>query len=858
MLALPESFTRYCSWRKTDRESSFILTRDYGVAGPDEAGRFLFLCASALLMTMLLSNAAVASDGGGSNVIRFDISRQRADQALIEFAEQADVTFIFPAAEARKVMANAVRGEFTSQEAITKLLQGTGLEPGFNASGAWTVKADDNSADKGDAVKQRGLLAGLAAALTGWIAAHANAEQSVGTELAQTTLEEIVVTAQKREQRVLDVPMSMTALTGDALEREGIRTMGDLASVVPDLSMSEYGQNQTPSIRGIGNSNGSSSLVGIYLDEAAVTGGPAFQLDLRVVDLERVEVLRGPQGTLYGEGSTSGTVRFITRDPELTRIGGSTDVALFDTTKGAWSQSFTGVLNLPLVSDVFGIRVSGTYENAGGWIDQPAAGRSDINDNELANVRAKALWRLSDSMTVKGAAIVHRNEGGGYNFVNLPPREDSMFSPRVDSQAETPFSDDYEIYSLTGTYDFERASLLLTSAYTNLDRAYVDATRSYQFLPATSAPIEYLITGTLGFQASSHELRVVSLPGPLNWTVGAFYRDYEESVINRLDFVRGTATGTTQSGVGRTSESWAVFGDVSYDLTDRLEAGVGVRYFEDERTQTNLLTLFTQDDTFDSVSPRVYLSYAISGTANVYANVAKGFRSGGFNTGALGGAPAAPYQPETLWSYELGTKLTLSGGRFSADIALHFSDYKDMQTFGLPTTGSFAGSFTANVGKAEVKGLDAEFSWAPTKALTLAFGGNVLESEVVAVDATATTRQIDPGDTLDLIPEYQYYLSANYSLRWGPAVQGYLRASYNEQGETTATLRNSGLVNPIGKSDTVSFLNLGVGALWNRWTFEVYSQNALDEAGSVTPFEWASIAAQARPTTIGVQVGYDF
>ncbi|MEQ8207944.1 MAG: TonB-dependent receptor, partial [Woeseia sp.] len=297
------------------------------------------------------------------------------------------------------------------------------------------------------------LGAVLAASLSFCLPLTAYAQVAKGAK-ESVAIEEVIVTAQMREQRLLDVPMSIFAMSGEALKAANITDMQNLSYSVPGLSV-ERNNPFGPgigiiTIRGVGNSRGPSSLVGIYLDDSAVAGVPTSQIDLRVLDLERVEVLRGPQGTLYGAGSVGGTIRFITNDPVLDRYTGWADYSVSSTTKGGMNHTITAMGNVPIVTDTFGLRFSGTYENQSGWVDQPDANRTDINDNKLKNVRMKALWNLTESIDLTGTAVVHRNTGGGSTVVNLGPLEDSAIRYAVDpTNTDTGFHDNYDFFSLT-------------------------------------------------------------------------------------------------------------------------------------------------------------------------------------------------------------------------------------------------------------------------------------------------------------------------------------------------------------------------------------------------------------------------
>lgn len=678
-------------------------------------------------------------------------------------------------------------------------------------------------------------------------------------------IEEVVVTAQKREQQVIDVPMSVTAIGGGTLENLGINNALELSYRVPSLVVQEsMPGKQLYTLRGVGNTFGVSPLVGVYLDEVDVTSTGPAQLDMKLYDLARVEVLRGPQGTLWGAGSVGGTLRFITHAPDLTRFTTKAEVSSFGTKRGAGSQEAKGAINVPLVSDVLGLRFAGTYQNWGGWIDHPAAGRKDINDNELINFRTRALWRPTERLEVNATAIVHRNEGGGKNIVNMMPLHESLFRSFIDPMAATPFEDDYEHFNLSMNYDFGPVTLVSATGYTQSDNYNVD-TRSlalvnniFPGVPGSN------ILNTFGGNRSqadvfTQELRLTSsLDSPFKWTAGAFYRDEQvESSARNFQSIGSvvTASNVPSASIGK-NDSRAVFGDASYALSDRWTFGAGARYFEEDRYLADRLGPARSSGSFHDFSPRVYMSFAATSDINLYVNVAQGFRSGGFNPSAVvaAGGPAT-YDPEQVLSYELGSKMLLAGGRLYAELAVFYSDYTDMQAVGfLP--GVPANS-TSNIGEAEIRGVEWSFLWSVTDALRLAFSGSLIDSEVVELRATATSHRV--GDPLDQVADHGFSISADYDFHWGASAPGFVRLGYNEQGPFKFTSRATGLVNPIGVSDTLSFLYANVGATFGNTTLEVFGRNLLDESGSSSASgQCCNIAAQPRPAQVGVRVAYDF
>ena len=343
----------------------------------------------------------------------------------------------------------------------------------------------------------------------------------------QSAIDEIIVTANKREQSLQDVAMSVIALTDEDLSAQGIDDLQALSFVVPGLLVAETGPFQRRiSIRGIGNAFGSSSLVGMYVDESSVASVPTNQIDLRVYDLERIEVLKGPQGTLYGEGSVGGTIRYITKDPQLDGFSGKVALDASVTKDGDTSREFKSILNMPL-TDTLGLRLVGQHISSGGWIDQPSLGKRDINDYELSNLRAKLLWEHSDNLKIKASAIVHKNDTGAQNI-----REDDNgnYQQLFDEPTTPSGTDDYELYNLTVLYDMEGMSLTSSTSYLDTQKQALNWGNECCF--PTSNPGEYwnilIYEQNVSAEIFSQELRLSSDDSSaLNWTAGIFYKDAE-------------------------------------------------------------------------------------------------------------------------------------------------------------------------------------------------------------------------------------------------------------------------------------------------------------------------------------------
>lgn len=695
----------------------------------------------------------------------------------------------------------------------------------------------------------------------------------------QRSIEEVVVTAQRREERLQDVPMSITALSGDTLVSAGIGNAQDLAFAVPGLMVSESGGGrQAYAIRGIFNHRGDSALTGIYLDELPVSAmlGGAQNLggegaDLRTLDLERVEVLKGPQGTLFGEGAAGGVVRFITKDPNLDAFEGKVAGKLYDTKDGGTSQEVESILNLPLAKEVFGVRLAASYGNTDGWIDQPSNGREDINNSEFKHARVKALYAPTAQLRIKGLVELHRNEGDGANFVNQLPYESSSYVPGVHPEAPTPWTDDYDLYNLTASYDFSFAQLLSSTSYVKTDHVRALGQRT---IPEPSRFQLFHYADGLEAKIFNQELRLTSTAaGRFHWTAGAAYKDAERLIPTGplgFDLILGSfvLNGLSRNEIHTTtSESWASFVDVSYELSDQFEVGGGLRYFEDTRRGFNAATpaIAPLSADSDKVTWRAILKYKPSDNVNLYTNIGTGFRSGVQNgtTAVAAGFPEGT-GPEEITSYEIGAKMSLLDRRLALNAAAYFTEYDGL----LSTINVFCATcpsgllgVNSNAQFAEIKGVEVDMHWAATEQLTFSLAAERLDSEIVKLVPSATPQPYAVGDPVNMIPEYSVATTAEYRFNWSHDAPGFLLLSFNRQGESQYTDRASSLYLPSQRVVTApekSFLNASMGGEWAGWELSLFGRNLLDERAVITPYAGGLWTPQARPRTFGVVVAKSF
>lgn len=764
---------------------------------------------------------------------RFNIPSQTLAEALIHFSRQSSIQIVTASADMGKARSAPVIGAMTSRQALDRLLSGSGMQ--WRDVGAGSVAVTPARSRSGGQAAPAGDV-GQGPALS----SSEDASDPPGGS------SEIIVTAQRREQRTIDVPMSVSVLSGAQLSEQRLTNLLDISRTVPGMVVNDAGPGRRRlSLRGVGNTFGAQPLVGLYLDEVSVAGFNDAVIDLQTYDLERVEVLRGPQGTLYGEGSTSGTIRFITRKPSLDRASLGATLKAFTSKGGEPGLDLDAAANIPIVTDTLALRVSGRYLADGGWVDQPLLGRENINDQSLLDARFQLRWRPTPGLTADAMVILHRNDGGASN---RGEDEDGNYTQAF-LMPTTPSADDnFNIYNLTLSYDAGPVRLLSATSLIDVRKRLRNDGNTIPLLAPPTPAFQFLnLSQDSDGKSFSQEFRVSSNGrGPLTYTLGAFYRDsqldrYSESIFGLTLPTAFAFSQTDENG----SESWSIFGDAAYKLTPRLEIGAGLRYFVDHRT--NYDGFATQKARFESLNPRVYVRFEISDTASIYANVAKGFRTGGFN-----GAGQPAYDPETLWSYEIGAKASLLDRRLNAEATAFYSDYSNVQVVGITGT-SLGQSVTSNLGEAWVKGIEGSASFTPVEGLALGATASVYSTRITALNVGGASHQV--GDPLDNVPKYTLSGWAEYEFPLGADTAGAFRVNYGRKGVSYYRNRSVGSFF-IGQSDLTDLLDLSLEVRRARWRFVLYGDNILNERGYLDPFAIEGSASRPRPRTVGISAGF--
>ena len=675
-------------------------------------------------------------------------------------------------------------------------------------------------------------------------------------------LEEMVVTAQKREQNIMEVPQSMQAFSGAEIERIGIRDFEQLTRDIPGASVVSKSAAgfETIQLRGISSGTVGDATVGYYIDELAF-GIPNLQLapPARMIDLERVEVLRGPQGTLYGQGSMGGTIKLITADPDTTAFSAKAAVEGSQTEDGGDNYAVDAAVNIPVVKDRFALRLSGSTEDLSGWAKSADTGDDDINEVESDNWRIKGLLTPTENLEIAFSYWSVENDQDYSNFFTTvePPL---IFTGRTE---DSWVKSNADMYTALIRYEMPFATLESGTAYTEHELAF-DLGFGVPIVPGFNVAL----VNDSAFETDSltQELRLVSnADGPFHWIVGGFYTD--ATIDSSIDLyftpdLGGLLPALILDDGEVETESWSAFGEASVDLMDGfMTALVGLRYFEDDRSAEGTSLIYgpsAAGDTFTSTNPRFNLSIHPWENGMVFANVAKGFRSGGIQTagqallGNLAGVQTSQIiEEDSLWTYELGTKWSLADGSFLVDAAVYYTDWSDMQVpFDALGTGLVS---IVNAGDAEVSGIDLGLSWStPIDGLVLQLSANVNDTEFKDIDAALSLvlPTVSDGEPLPGVPEKSYAISATYSWALGVAgLDGFAYASYSYRDKQIDLA--SGLV-----SDDIEDIAARIGVQDESWELYLFGANLGDERGPGT----LGVTTQNGhyPRRVGVQLKYHY
>lgn len=655
-------------------------------------------------------------------------------------------------------------------------------------------------------------------------------------------VEEIVVTATKREESLQKVPFSINAQTAEAIQKSGAMSLEDLSRNVAGLAVQNLGPGQSQvSVRGVSagqivrDQPGVKEQVGVYLDESAISLS-LFTPDLDLFDLNRVETLRGPQGTLFGSGSVGGTIRYITNQPRLGETGGALEAGLNKIDGGGIGGDLKGAVNVPL-GDMAALRLVGYRTNYAGFIDSigPASGK-DINDGTRTGGRISVLIEPNDRVRLTPRIVYQKVESNGFNrseIWNLYANPQTTTVPAYtfkDNQQylklREKFTDELVLADFKAEADLTDAvALTSVTSYSTRDilvsrdaSALTGSVSVDLGFPAAGVQLASNLRDTTKVKTFSQELRLASTgDGPLQWVAGAFYSNIDRTYDQRLPTPGYDAYTDAKFGAGTsaavangfplnspynahlpyTIKQYAVFGEATYRVTDRLKATAGARYynFKEERTFKSG-GLFSNSDNqtdrtkSDGVSPRFILSYEATENITINAGASKGFRLGGVNDPLNAGLCTATdralfggfqsYKDESLWDYELGVKARRGGSTFN--VAGFYNKIDNLQV--TLDAGSCSSRIVFNVDKAHSSGVEFEVGLNPARGLSLNLSGSVTDSkfDTTLPGALTAATGIRDGNRLPSVPKFQITASGSYEFPVTDSLNGFVNGSIQHVG----------------------------------------------------------------------------
>jgi outer membrane receptor protein involved in Fe transport len=855
-------------------------------------------CAGLLFCTFALFALPVFA---GDIVKTFDIPAQLAAEGLNEFARQADVTLVFSYELVAGERTNAVQGQLSISDALARLLDGSKL--GYKRINTQTIaiyvaSPGQNSALDGSPQSDSPKAAsGVLVAEIGSEPTAPVEQPPAASNIDKTAaLAEIVVTARKTSELLQNIPLSIAVVTRETLEKTGSLTIEDISRYAAGLSVNSAGPGQNAIfIRGLSGGN----TVGFYIDDMplAILGNPvnldAFHMDPGVFDLDRVEVLRGPQGTLYGASSLGGTVKYITNQPDLRATHASVKATLSDTHGGGVNEELDALVNLPLSPDRIGLRASVYQRQYSGYIDRYPTDPNnylgvlsgpvdrDVNTEKTYGARVALEMRPNDSLSVTLAAT-YQNMRSGAPFQFDHP-QGSFDNPIQSRLLHEPLTDEAALYALTIQGDIGQVHLTSSTSYLDRDVTTIeDESKQYAYFFEPAQVVTSPLPGDAKTRYFVEEIRGSFDAGRLHATVGAFYA--HSTAIGYLNWPVPTEEipiyGDGPLVLYNThvlDDQKALFGEFNFDVTQELQATLGLRIFDQSQTLDYSIegvlvggaNQFTQPSNASGNTPKFGLSYHFTPDLMAYATVGKGFRSGGptqrppqsicgddlANLG-LTTAPAT-FRPDTIWNHELGVKSTWLGGRLTVNGAIYYIDWSDIQqTILLPTCGF---TFTGNFGTASSQGAELEVNYRTASGFRMGLG---VAHNDAHLTSSVTGAQGQAGQTLQYAPRWTGFASAEYNREIGSRTSVYGRADFNAVSDEFTNFDTQSNYHSVASH---SVTNLRFGLDRESWHWALFVSNVFDDA-----YQTGLPIAQGidlptthriglnRPRTFGVEVRFDY
>jgi iron complex outermembrane recepter protein len=839
----------------------------------------LFRCVTGTFMVgiaLLLANIPLAQ----AQTKDFNVRVQSATTGIPEFARQAGIQILVSEPLVRDKRVTAVQGSHTVEEALAILLKGTGLTATSKDGVTYTVALATKQSTSLNLGSPSGSLAATEPSAT-----HANMAPTLSAAADSSNprveLAEIIVTAQKRDEPLQDVPMSLTALSGDQLLRTQSYSFQDYVGKVPGLTLIDNGATGTQLvIRGITNgSTPINSSVATYIDETPFTvAGPwansmGIAPNLDTFDMQRIEVLRGPQGTLYGANALGGLLKFVSNAPDPAAFAAKAEVGVSSIYNGGPGFDSHAMVNIPLSSDA-ALRLVGYDNYYPGFIDDPSRGVTAINGARFLGGRASLLYQATPDLSIRVNGLYQEKTWGDWPNEDVNPGTLTPIYGRLIQQhlIGQPGYIDTELYNVTLNWNLESAKIVSATSYYDNKTYYVQDLSDSYGPAAFGGPFGLAVPGTFPVHALTQEIRASSTGNrPLEWQVGGYFTNEasdERTAYLPIDTTTGTILNSDPLGLGGFNapthyQEFAGFASLDYHFTPTLDASVGGRYSKNHQSfHETAPGLFGGGYDFSVYSSEGVGTYSgdvrwhVTPDTMLYARVASGFVPGGPNDSIPNAVVAQSYSSSTTVNYEAGVKSELLDRRLTIEASVFHIDWRKIQLT------AFVNGFgqIVNGGAAQSDGLEWNFAYVPIKGLTLGFNGAYTDARLTEPIPSSVSDQ--PGGRLPGSPRWATSAHADYQRQLAGEYSGFLGVDWRFTGSRFADFSSSG---PRQEMPKYNIVDLRTGIEASHWSFTLYVKNLGNQiainyvqAETLNGGAGAQSATVFTPRTIGVSIGTKF
>lgn len=820
--------------------------------------KYLHTVSTVSILALLFGTASFAQE---TNPLKVEIPAQQVGDALNLFAEQSGLQVVLYTSDASGLKTESVAGTFDNAEvALDALLASTGLEYSFLNDR--TVAVNSAVDDEGSMTSGKHLPASNEVTMA-QVQTSAEAERPIPENQQNQTsqepnkeaytpprFEEVIVTASRRDRRLQDSTISATVVSGQQLDLEAPESFVDFANFLPSLSVvgSGRGANRI-TIRGVSALNQTGgATTGLYVNETPIGTDLGSLPEAATFDLESIEVLRGPQGTLFGQASMGGTIRVVTNKPDTELFSGKYRLSTTNVDNGGTGWSGAAAINIPLVSGRSGVRLVASHEEVPGYIDNPSTGESEINTNEISSFRASALFNATDNFSIEGTLLFEDTERGALDLLQ-PEAADFQTVAAISEWGDQ----ELLVGNLTLSYSLPKFDIVSSSNFYD---------RETNTLDDDGTGFGFTIGVDNGEESFVQELRLVSTnDGPVEWLVGGYYVDQKTFGVQTISTIvdlgpppapqAGDALQVFEGNVNK--ETLAIFTDWTFSLSDTTRLSVGGRYTDENIVRTDAsITAVDFDESYTVFTPKAAIAHDFSDDIMVYGTIGRGARAGGFNSfiALFDPNPSQSrflsFEPDTLWTYELGAKSTWADDRLILNAAVFFTDWSDAQL--RVNSGFFNIPATTNAGDVEVRGIEIEATATPTESLSLGLTASFTDAEFAALDPTNTLPVVE-GDQLPYT--FDQNISAFVEYRRPISNSGFdfsFNANVNHVGDGFAAPGSDLAIGDF----TITNISLGLSS--DKTRIVVFADNVSDERGLVNRSQFSPLVSIMRPRSIGIRV----